>query len=506
MMDSSTTTSYPNAITQFALVMLLCLACNFAAAWTSVPGLNDRVSSPTPTQPDTHTCSDGAGGSFKLVVTVVWVMPDLAIYPLQLLHDNADGKTTSLGTIFSYYSASYPESPFGMVPDGAGGVIVGAYNDGSVLLKRIAGTGDVLWTIQEIATSAGYVSNSLLIVRDGEGGAIVLWPNTLHRVNGNGDDLWTTAGVTLTTATVQGIPALVGDGHGGVFAAWAQLQTPATDASQVQVVAQHVSASGDKMWGAGGALVASDVRRAPDIDTGAPVPPELRLVPTDEGGAIVAWTTQDILAQRLSFTGQPEWNFSGVEVRTARGTPFNLQSEPDGSGSAFLWWDDPRPGTTRVRIVSQNNFSKTIQWKHLHVYGSHLLPSGVLDGTGTAADLTGTSVTAQTPQCETRGDSTQCTVDATFLVQNVGNGRASSFITRFYLSEDQTRSADDTVLLTKHFQSLPAGSSVSVPLHRRVKLPTGFSTSGKYIVVVIDRYNKVPEWSEQNNSFAVQLP
>jgi len=87
------------------------------------------------------------------------------------------------------------------------------------------------------------------------------------------------------------------------------------------------------------------------------------VVPSTEGGAIVAWTDQrsvdgDIYAQRVNGQGEIQWTLDGVPVCDAADIQMNVLGVSDGQGGAILVWSDMRDGEADVyaqRIDADGN-------------------------------------------------------------------------------------------------------------------------------------------------------
>ena len=65
-------------------------------------------------------------------------------------------------------------------------------------------------------------------------------------------------------------------------------------------------------------------------------------------------TSTDIYAQKLNATGAGQWTYNGVAVCEAAGEQDNARIVSNGSGGAFIVWDDERDGTTDVNTYAQN--------------------------------------------------------------------------------------------------------------------------------------------------------
>ena len=89
-------------------------------------------------------------------------------------------------------------------------------------------------------------------------------------------------------------------------------------------------------------------------------------------------------------------------------------------------------------------------------------------------------------------------MSASFNAQNIGNLDAPSAVfVRFYLSGDNTFSADDTFLKQISAGRLKKGTTKKITLS--ANLPIGVTASGKYVIAVVDPKNDIPESDENNN-------
>ena len=82
----------------------------------------------------------------------------------------------------------------------------------------------------------------------------------------------------------------------------------------------------------------------------------------------------DLVATRVDSDGGAIWGASGVPVSTAPGDQQNPSLAPDGSGGAFVVWEDQRAGPPEVDI-----------------YAQHINADGTLGGTVTAIAVTAVS-------------------------------------------------------------------------------------------------------------------
>ena len=147
--------------------------------------------------------------------------------------------------------------------------------------------------------------------------------------------------VCTTLGTQQLFPQLVPDGEGGAFITWMET---ALDLSNSRIYAQHLSSTGVRLWNASGIEVspAGSDRVVPQI------------ISDGNGGAIVSWisivgTSYHHFVQRISSSGQIQWNPAGIEVCAATTTQISYyQLISDNQGGVIVLWDDQRDVQNRV--------------------------------------------------------------------------------------------------------------------------------------------------------------
>jgi len=133
---------------------------------------------------------------------------------------------------------------------------------------------------------------------------------------------------------------------------------------------------------------------------------------------------------------------------------------------------DPNIENNRAEVVS------TVGW----------LPDG--------PDLQAQTVTLDTV-CKQGKNGAKCTASMRVLVANRGNQTANSFVYSVYLSNDNHLSPDDMKLFTKRVKKM-------APLQvkwqqQKIQTPPGFTTTGKFLIAVVDEGNLVFEGNETNN-------
>ena len=202
-------------------------------------------------------------------------------------------------------------------------------------------------------------------VSDGAGGAIIVWMQVMasdtdiyaQRIDASGKEMWTPGGVVVCAATdVQQWPRLAFDGAGGAIVVWTDYRNQ-TPQDQCDVYAQHLDGTGTALWAPDGIPVA--------MGTGNQHSP--RPVPDGAGGAILVYSyypypfgsNDDLYAARLSGTGAILWLWA--PVCTASGFQWHAQIMADGFGGVVITWYDKRSGTWDI-YAQRVNGSGAMQW------------------------------------------------------------------------------------------------------------------------------------------------
>ena len=91
---------------------------------------------------------------------------------------------------------------------------------------------------------------------------------------------------------------------------------------------------------------------------------EHQIISDGSGGAIVTWQEDnaDIRAQRVDFSGNPQWTARGVPVCTATDGQIYPQLASDGSGGAIIAWRDGRSGGAADIYAQRVDSSGNILW------------------------------------------------------------------------------------------------------------------------------------------------
>ncbi len=198
-----------------------------------------------------------------------------------------------------------------------------------------------------VCTAIGTLGNPL-VASDGAGGAIIAWADAsgggwdvyAQRVSASGNALWTANGVGLCVAVGSQLPtAIVSDGAGGAIVAWYDSRSGTDD-----IYAQRVNASGAALWTADGVALctAAGTQQFPCIASDG------------SGGAFVAWqdyrsgTSLDVYVQRVSAYGVALLTLNGMALCTATGSQNTIDIASDGGGGAIVSWEDGRTSGSDV--------------------------------------------------------------------------------------------------------------------------------------------------------------
>ncbi|MGQ0722144.1 MAG: T9SS type A sorting domain-containing protein [Candidatus Eiseniibacteriota bacterium] len=250
-------------------------------------------------------------------------------------------------------TAADSQDSLDIVADGVGGAILTwqDFRSGTnwdIYVQRIDAEGNTLWTADGVPLcTAVNDQETPVLVSDYAGGAIVAWRDNragqdiyVRRVNSSGAPLWADNGVALCVATnAQALPRIVSDGTGGAIVTW---RDPRNGTTNFDVYARRITASGTPLWTTDGVAVCSAAGNQLD-----PV------IASDEaGGAVIAWMdlrnvsqgNQDLYAQRIDVSGQTVWPANGIIVSSASGAQVEQVIVSDRAGGAVLAWLDTRTG------------------------------------------------------------------------------------------------------------------------------------------------------------------
>jgi hypothetical protein len=350
-------------VIRFGFSTLLTLACAAAFAWSGDSTVNNPVCTATGQPANPQIVSDGSGGAI-----IAWedTRDGGSIYA-QRLDSGGAPQWTANGV--KICDATDVQNSIRMVSDGSGGAIISWVDyraDGAnadIYAQRI-NSGTVQWATNglPVCTAAG-VQDQTQIVRDGSTGAIISWRDTrngnqdiyVQRIDINGIQQWAADGIAVcTAANSQNEQQLTTDGSGGAIITWRDERDP----GPTDIYAQRVSAVGAAQWTANGDAVSTQgaTQKEPTITSDG------------AGGAIIAWIDQrnsneDIYAQRISSSGAQQWTLNGVAACAHTSGQAGVRIASGASNDAILTWYDDRPGIGVHDIYAQRlNSSGATQW------------------------------------------------------------------------------------------------------------------------------------------------
>ncbi|HET9952331.1 MAG TPA: hypothetical protein VFS09_11115, partial [Candidatus Eisenbacteria bacterium] len=162
---------------------------------------------------------------------------------------------------------------------------------------------------------------------------------------------WPSGGVPMIQQPGdQRMGDMIGDGRGGAFVAGIDSHL---GESEADVYLQRVESTGRIAWPAY-STAGVPICTAPKKQF------LVRLAPGGAGGVIATWhdergATPDIYALRVSEDGAiaPSWPVDGAAICTAAGTQTDPVIAQDGTGGAYIAWEDFRNGFANGRIFAQ---------------------------------------------------------------------------------------------------------------------------------------------------------
>jgi hypothetical protein len=226
-----------------------------------------------------------------------------------------------------------------------------AKDNTDVYAQRLDGDGTRLWGADGLALVTVIEDQfGAHVASDGAGGGIFCWADSRNgdgeadiyaqRVDASGQVLWPPAGKPVTDVGGSQVRnVIISDGLGGAILAW---EDGRKNSGENDIYAQRLTAQGVPLWDEGGtAVVSSDeVQIHP------------ALVSDGTGGAYITWqdfyrvgTSWNIYAQHMDGAGIPKWKKDGIAVCVADGIQSDPVIVPDGSGGTVIVWYDGRAGT-----------------------------------------------------------------------------------------------------------------------------------------------------------------
>lgn len=230
--------------------------------------------------------------------------------------------------------------------DGVGGAIITweDYRDiaRQIMAQRIDQNGNILWDANGtlIRARGGHPQ----IINNGMGAAIITCAETdiwAQKIALNGTVLWGADGIDICDEdNTQTFPHLCSDGFGGAIITWGDDRTGIGS----DVYAQRVASNGTVLWILNGSAICTEIGSQHNA----------RICSDDSGGAIITWTDTragagdyDIYAQKIDSAGNVKWTLNGSAICTAYESQFEPQLCHDGYGGSIIVWRDYRNGNDR---------------------------------------------------------------------------------------------------------------------------------------------------------------
>ncbi len=244
-------------------------------------------------------------------------------------------------------SGTGDETLVGIVADDAGGAIIAwqgaGESDIDIYAQRIDRDGLLQWADGVALCSEPGDQEQAVIAGDGSGGALVAWQDTrgsdidiyIQRIDHEGGAIWTDGGTAVCSASRDQVrPGVAADNAGGAIIAWCDYRGDDAD-----IFIQRINAAGAGSWRSDGVPLCAL--------------PGNQLLPKIEsdhnGGAIITWQDQrdtdwNIYAQRITRGGIMRWDDDGLLICNAPYEQLSPTITPDGTGGAFIPWEDTRSG------------------------------------------------------------------------------------------------------------------------------------------------------------------
>ena len=316
-----------------------------------------------------------------------------------------------INTLVSNHGVSTAGEPgIAAVADGAGGTFI-AWEDsggGVIRTQRLDAAGNKLWPGGVVSTSPAYQA-SPSAVSDGSGGWFVAWIDGrngscdstaelscalfIQRVGPAGLRIWGDDGLQVSAQArypSANRVAVISDGAGGAYIAWSSGTSYYNCCSFYM---QSIGPDGQTRWAANGVRVSE----LPSFITGPGIT-GARLVPDQNGGAIISWWNQQtadgstiLTAQRIDPSGNLLWPGEGVQVPFTGAGHANFDAASDGTGGvvfAVQSNDIPKSSNTHV-YLQRVSADGEVMWGETGVQvspalGAQITPSLVADGEGGA--------------------------------------------------------------------------------------------------------------------------
>lgn len=239
------------------------------------------------------------------------------------------------------------------VSDGSGNLLVGwieSGNNSRTFVQKIDQSGARRWGAGGFEFSSGVFggASTFSLVPDGAGGAVIGWiqfgdnPRTVwgQRILTGGAPAFGAVGFGNDLQALGNFIAMAPDGSGGAYVGW-QVDNGTND----NLYLQRLDGSGALPWGAG----------SKPIVEASGVQSNLAMVSDAAGNAYLAWEDprageSNVFIQRVTPAGTFSFAPNGIPVGTGPGARFTLRLISDGAEGAIVSFRFKQEGTYAQRI------------------------------------------------------------------------------------------------------------------------------------------------------------
>lgn len=346
----------------------LLLSVNLTGQWNSNPAINNAISTTSGNQVNPRIVSNGTNGA-----VIVWQDNRNGNNDIFAQQINADGEIQWTSDGLPVTTASGSQSGPQIINAGNGYYIItwldSRNGNNDIYAQKINSMGVVQWAEDVAVCTAPLLQASPQIVSDDNGGAIIVWQDQrdglsdiyAQKIDADGNILWDLNGIPICVApNEQNTVQIIKDGDGGAIMVWADNRNNDGINNNSDIYAQRVDANGTMLWldeGVNGIAVAQseEIEYAPQLTTDG------------IDGTIITWvratdaTNGDIYAQYINGLGLPLWATDGIVVCDA----VNNQVSPQiitGVNDVFIVWEDSRGGIDKDIYAQRIDFGGSAIW------------------------------------------------------------------------------------------------------------------------------------------------
>lgn len=375
----------------FLFFYFIVFSLSFFAQWSSNPIINTPVTLQLKNQDNSHAVSDTKGGAI-----ISWddnrnsTTNSTDIYA-QRIKKNGVTKWISGGQAICTNTATQKSSAICNQNDGSA-IITWEDNRGGnndIYAQKIDSSGALLWSFDGVSICSKTTNQkNPKIISDNNGGAIIVWEDSLNnywdvsaqRISATGTLLWATSGVGVCTSpNTQNNPKIEMDGVGGAIITWQDKRNNA----DYDIYAQRLDNAGNALWTLNGVVICNAVNTQNNP----------RIESDGLNGALIGWTDKrnatdnNIYAQHINASGTVQWTTNGVLICGATNNQSALDIKYIGAAGLVLVWKDNRTSTNEIytQLVSLSGVNQLTTNGILISNGSKAInPNAISDGAGGA--------------------------------------------------------------------------------------------------------------------------